>query len=149
MHMRGEPKTMQKGPFARNVMRDVIAGLRASARKAMQAGVLRNQIVLDPGIGFGKSFAQNYEILAQLAELGKLGFPLLVGTSRKGFLGTALASEGEPLPPEERIWGTAATVAASILGGTHIVRVHDVKEMVQVARVADRAVAVKKKRKGP
>jgi len=145
MHMRGEPKTMQKRPFARAVMRDVTAGLRASARKAMQAGVPRSQIVLDPGIGFGKSFAQNYEVLAQLGELGKLGFPLLVGSSRKGFLGATLANDGEPLPPEERIWGTAATVAASILGGAHIVRVHDVKEMVQVARVADCAVRAKKK----
>jgi dihydropteroate synthase len=146
MHMRGEPKTMQKGPFARNVMREVTAGLRASARMAMQAGVPRSQIVLDPGIGFGKSFAQNYEVLAQLAELGKLGFPLLVGTSRKGFLGATLANDGEPLPPEERIWGTAATVAASILGGAHIVRVHDVKEMVQVARVADCAIKAEKKK---
>jgi dihydropteroate synthase len=145
MHMRGEPKTMQEGPFARDVMRDVTAGLRASARKAMQAGVPRSRIVLDPGIGFGKSFAQNYEVLAQLGELRKLGFPLLVGTSRKGYLGATLANDGEPSPPEERIWGTAATVAASILGGAHIVRVHDVKEMVQVARVADCAVRAKKR----
>ena len=146
MHMRGEPKTMQKGPFARNVLRDVTAGLRASARKAMQAGLPRSQIVLDPGIGFGKTLEQNYELLARLGELEKLGFPLLVGTSRKGFLGATLAREGgEPLPPEKRIWGTAATVAASILGGAHIVRVHDVAEMVQVARVADCAVGVRKR----
>jgi dihydropteroate synthase len=145
MHMRGVPKTMQEGPFARNVLHDVTAGLRVSARKAVQAGVPRSRIVLDPGIGFGKSLEQNYELLARLGELKKLGFPLLVGTSRKAFLGAALPREGgEPLPPEERIWGTAAAVAASILGGAHIVRVHDVAEMVQVARVADRAVGVRK-----
>jgi dihydropteroate synthase len=67
----------------------------------------------------------------------ELGYPLLVGTSRKGFLGATLARDGQPAPPEERMWGTAATVTASILGGVHIVRVHDVVEMVQVARVAD------------
>jgi dihydropteroate synthase len=137
MHMAGEPKTMQKGPFAKNVLREVTAGLRSSARRAMRAGVPKDQIVLDPGIGFGKSFQQNYELLARLADIGKLGFPLLVGVSRKGFLGATLAHHGEPAPSCERIWGTAAAVAASILGGAHIVRVHDVAQMAQVARVAD------------
>ncbi len=137
MHMRGEPRTMQKGPFARDVMKDVIQGLRKSVILARKAGVPKSQIILDPGIGFGKSFAQNYELLQKLPQLAKLGYPLLVGTSRKGFLGTTLAREGKPAPPEERIGGTAATVTASILNGAHIVRVHDVAEMVQVARVAD------------
>ncbi len=137
MHMRGEPRTMQKAPFARDVMKDVSASLRASVAKARKAGVRKSQIVIDPGIGFGKSFDQNYELLRKLPELAKLGYPLLVGTSRKGFLGATFAKEGKPAPPEERIWATAATVAASILGGAHIVRVHDVAEMVQVARVCD------------
>jgi len=137
MHMRGEPATMQKGPFARDVMKDVVQGLRASIRKARAAGVRKSQIVIDPGIGFGKSFEQNYELLRKLPELAKLGYPLLVGTSRKGFLGATLARNGKPAPPEERLWATAATVTASILGGAHIVRVHDVAEMAQVARVAD------------
>jgi dihydropteroate synthase len=137
MHMRGEPRTMQKAAFARDVMKDVSAGLRASVAKARKAGVRKSQIVIDPGIGFGKSFDQNYELLRKLPELAKLGYPLLVGTSRKGFLGGTLAKDGTPAPPEERIWATAATVAASILGGAHIVRVHDVAEMVQVARVCD------------
>jgi dihydropteroate synthase len=137
MHMRGEPRTMQKGPFAHNVMRDVMQGLRKSVILARKAGVPKSQIILDPGIGFGKSFAQNYELLQKLPQLAKLGCPLLVGTSRKGFLGATLARDGKPAPPEERIWGTAATVTASILNGAHIVRVHDVSEMVQVARVAD------------
>ncbi len=144
MHMRGEPRTMQETPFARDVMKDVTQGLRASIEKARNAGVLKSQIVIDPGIGFGKSFQQNYELLDKLPELAKLGYPLLVGTSRKGFLGATLAlikkgrtGNAKPAPPEDRIWATAATVTASILRGAHIVRVHDVPEMVQVARVAD------------
>jgi dihydropteroate synthase len=137
MHMRGEPRTMQKGPFARDVMKDVVQGLRRSVAIACKAGVAKSQIILDPGIGFGKSYAQNYEVLRKLPQLAKLGCPLLVGTSRKAFLGATLARDGKPAPAEERIWGTAATVTASILNGAHIVRVHDVAEMVQVARVAD------------
>jgi dihydropteroate synthase len=133
MHMRGEPRTMQQKPFAANVIRDVKNGLRQSIATAQNAGVSSSQIVVDPGIGFGKSHAQNCEILQRLPELAKLGFPLLLGTSRKSFLGTALNQD----PGANRIWGTAATVAASILQGAHIVRVHDVSEMAQVARVAD------------
>jgi dihydropteroate synthase len=137
MHMRGEPATMQKKPFARDVMKDVTQGLRAAISKARHARVRKSQIVIDPGIGFGKSFEQNYELLRKLPEIAKLGYPLLVGTSRKGFLGATLARDGKSAPPEERLWATAATVTASILGGAHIVRVHDVREMAQVARVAD------------
>jgi len=150
MHMRGEPGTMQEGPFARDVMKDVSAGLRRSVAAARRAGVAKGQIVVDPGIGFGKSFAQNYELLRRMDELAGLGYPLLVGTSRKGFLGATLMGErggrgdrrgggakAKIVPPEERVWATAASVTASILGGAHIVRVHDVVEMVQVARVAD------------
>jgi dihydropteroate synthase len=137
MHMRGEPRTMQAGGFARDVMKDVTQGLLKSVAVARKAGMAKSQILLDPGIGFGKSFAQNYELLEKLPQLAKLGYPLLVGTSRKGFLGATLARDGKPAPAEGRIWGTAATVTASILNGTHIVRVHDVAEMVQVARVSD------------
>jgi dihydropteroate synthase len=154
MHMRGEPATMQKIAFAKNVLRDVTNGLRASIAIARRAGVSKSQIVLDPGIGFGKSFAQNYELLQKLPELAKLGYPLMVGTSRKGFLGATLANIAEtrshagpasrsrhripkPVPANQRLFATAATVTASILGGAHIVRVHDVGEMLQVAAVAD------------
>jgi dihydropteroate synthase len=137
MHMRGEPRTMQKAPFAREVMKDVIAALRRSVALARTSGVAKSQIIIDPGIGFGKSFMQNYEILQKLPQLAKLGYPILVGSSRKGFLGATLARGGKPAPSEDRIWGTAATVTASILGGAHVVRVHDVEEMVKVAKVAD------------
>jgi dihydropteroate synthase len=137
MHMRGNPRTMQRMPFARDVVRDVIAGLRRSIALAKRAGVAKSQIVVDPGIGFGKSFAQNFELLRNLPSIAKLGYPLLVGTSRKGFIAATLARNGKSVPVEERMWGTAATVTASILNGAHIIRVHDVDEMVQVARVSD------------
>jgi len=137
MHMRGEPRTMQKGPFASDVMKDVTRGLQKSVAIAMKAGVVKSQIILDPGIGFGKNYNQNYELLQKLSQLGNLGLPLLVGASRKAFLGATLARNGKPLPPEERIWATAAAVTASILNGAHIVRVHDALEMAQVALVAD------------
>ena len=137
MHMRGEPATMQNGPFARDVLKDVMQGLRDSAAKALKAGVRRSQIILDPGIGFGKTSQQNYALLQKLPELAKLGYPLLVGTSRKGFLGATLARDGTPAAPDQRLWATAATVAASIFGGAHVVRVHDVREMIEVVRVAD------------
>lgn len=141
MHMRGEPQTMQRKAFARDVLKEVMRGLRQSVAIARRAGVKKSQVILDPGIGFGKSFAQNYELLRELPQLAALGYPLLVGTSRKGFLGQTLSREGKAAPVEERIWGTAATVTASILGGAHIVRVHDVEEMVQVAEVADCVLA--------
>jgi dihydropteroate synthase len=137
MHIRGVPRTMQKKPFAKDVMKDVVSGLRASIAAARKAGVAKNRLIVDPGIGFGKSFSQNYELIARLPEIAKLGYPLLVGTSRKGFLGATLARDGKSAPVEERIWATAATVSASILNGAHIVRVHDVKEIAQVARAAD------------
>ena len=140
MHMRGIPRSMQRGPFAREVLRDVMTGLRRSVAIATKAGVEKSQIVIDPGIGFGKSFSQNYELLARLPALAKLGFPMVVGASRKGFLGKTLARNGKPAPANERLWGTAAAVAATILHGAHIVRIHDVAEMVEIARVADQIV---------
>jgi dihydropteroate synthase len=137
MHMRGNPRSMQTGPFARDVLKDVTSSLRHSISLARKAGVAKSQIIIDPGIGFGKSFSQNYELLANLPALATLGFPILIGTSRKGFLGATLAKNGKPATPDQRLWGTAAAVAASILNGAHIVRVHDVLEMAQVARVTD------------
>jgi dihydropteroate synthase len=133
MHMRGEPRTMQKSPFARDAMRDVTQSLKKAVALATRKGVPKSQLVLDPGIGFGKSFAQNYDLIARLPELARLGFPILIGPSRKGFIGRTLGG----VPENERTYGTAAAVTACILQGAHIVRVHDVREMAQVARVAD------------
>jgi dihydropteroate synthase len=141
MHMRGEPATMQRLPFARNALADVSSALRAAVARALRAGIGKRRIILDPGIGFGKSYAQNFELLARLPELARIGYPLLIGTSRKSFLGHALGGA----PAEGRIWGTAATTTAAILGGAHIVRVHDVKEIVGVARVADLVLAVRQR----
>jgi dihydropteroate synthase len=161
MHMRGTPRTMQRGPFARDVLRDVTAGLRAAVARARKAGLRTSQLILDPGIGFGKSYAQNFEILARLPELTRLGCPLLVGPSRKAFIGAAVAQAVLPVqsratsrtvpavrrpelaPPSGRVWGTAAALTAAILGGAHIVRVHDVAEMAQVTRVADALLRVR------
>jgi len=138
MHMRGEPRSMQKGPFAKDVLRDVFAGLRRSIALARRAGIPKSQIIVDPGIGFGKNYAQNLTLLARLPELAKLGHPLLIGTSRKSFIGHILRTQASQVTKnDDRLWGTAATVTASILQGAHIVRVHDVAEMIQVARVTD------------
>jgi len=129
---------MQRGPFAREVIRDVKTGLRNALARAKREGLAKTQLLLDPGIGFGKKHAQNFEILARLSEFASLGCPIVIGTSRKAFLGGALAERGATSAPAgDRLLGTAATVTASILGGAHIVRVHDVAEMVRVARVAD------------
>jgi dihydropteroate synthase len=141
MHMRRTPRTMQRGPFARDVIRDVMAGLRDAVARARSAGVANSQLLLDPGVGFGKTLEQNFEILARLPEFARLGCPIVVGTSRKAFLGKALARPEEPAAPsDERLLGTAVTVTASILGGAHIVRVHDVAEMARVIRVTDQIV---------
>jgi len=133
MHIRGTPATMQKLPFVRNIWRELERGLGWSVKQALRAGVKRSQLLIDPGIGFGKSAEQNLEILRELERLKKFRLPIVIGTSRKTFIGKVLGGA----PPEERLWGTAATVAASVFGGAHIVRVHDVAEMAQVARVAD------------
>lgn len=133
MHIRGTPRTMQEIPPAENIWREIEKGLRWSVEKALQAGLRRTQLVIDPGIGFGKTVMQNYEILRELGRLEKFKLPILVGPSRKTFIGKML----DNAPPQERLWGTAAAVTASILGGAHIVRVHDVPEMLQVVRITD------------
>jgi dihydropteroate synthase len=141
MHMRGFPRSMHKGPFARGVMRDVAQGLRSSIAAARRAGIPKSKLLLDPGIGFGKNYRQNFEVLARLPELARLGYPLLVGVSRKTFIGWALGGKGHIWPPEKRQWGTAAAVSTAILNGAHIVRVHDISEMWQVARITDLALS--------
>jgi dihydropteroate synthase len=133
MHMRGRPADMYGNATYGDVIADVRHELEHSIRLAREAGVPREATVLDPGLGFAKRAGHTYEVLARLAELAVLGRPLLVGSSRKSFLQVAL---GET-PPAARDWGTAATVAAAVLEGAHLVRVHAVGEMVQVVRVAD------------
>ena len=133
MHLRGTPDAMHLLPPLEDVVGEVLAGLRELRDQAWAAGLPREALVLDPGFGFGKNGDENYTLLARFAELQQLGCPLLAGTSRKSFIGHTLG-----LPAHQLVWGTAATVAAAIAAGAHIVRVHDVNEIVQVARVTDR-----------
>ncbi|WP_029215358.1 dihydropteroate synthase [Kallotenue papyrolyticum] len=119
-----------------DLLGEIIADLRASVQVALDHGVSAERIIIDPGIGFGKTPAQNVELLRRLSELRALGYPILLGTSRKSFIGLALGGA----PPHERVEGTAATVALGIAAGADIVRVHDVAVMARVARVADAIV---------
>jgi dihydropteroate synthase len=128
-HMRGTPDTWARLPPLKDVMRTITADLDASVHRAVRAGVSRKQIVIDPGLGFGKRKEQNAEILAQLGTLAQLELPVLAGPSRKHFLSRDTAEQTE--------FATAASVTAAILHGAHVVRVHDVKSMRVVAEVAD------------
>ncbi|HVG30483.1 MAG TPA: dihydropteroate synthase [Pyrinomonadaceae bacterium] len=135
MHSRGTPATMQKLPPVADVVREVTNGLRASVAMAVRRGVRREQIAVDPGIGFGKTAGQNVELIAKLDRLAR-EFPdlaLVIGTSRKSFVGKLL----DDAPADRRLHGTMASVTAAILRGAHVVRVHDVRACVETARVAD------------
>jgi dihydropteroate synthase len=132
MHMRGTPSTMQTSPSYRDVVAEVKDYLGRAIEKAESFGVSSESILVDPGIGFGKTLAHNLTLLHNLSSLGELSKPILVGTSRKSFLGRIL-----PGGPEERLLGTAASVACAVLLGASVVRVHDVREMRQVVAVAD------------
>ena len=134
MHTRGRPKEMYREAVYGDVAGEVRDELRQAMERAERDRVPREALILDPGIGFAKRPEHSWEALARLSELAALDRPLLVGTSRKSFLQAAI---GE-MPAAARDWGTAATVAAAIIGGAHIVRVHAVAPMVQVARATDR-----------
>ena len=134
MHTRGRSSDMYREASYHDVIGEVLDELRQSIAFATGAGIPESRIILDPGLGFGKEAPHSYEALARLDALGELGRPLLVGPSRKSFLGRAL---GGSVPAGNRDWATAAAVTAAVLGGAHIVRVHAVPEMVQVVRVAD------------
>ncbi len=136
MHIKGTPRTMQQNPTYHDLIGEISAYLAEGLALAHQAGIPRESIVIDPGIGFGKTVAHNLEILRRLGEFRVLGQPILIGPSRKSFIGHLLGG----LPPSERLEGTAATVALAIAHGADIVRVHDVRAMVRVARVADAIV---------
>jgi dihydropteroate synthase len=134
MHTRGRSRTMYQEAQYDDVVRDVIRELEESAQSAVRAGVARDQLIVDPGIGFAKRPADSYGVLARLYELAAgLDRPVLAGPSRKSFMQDALGQR----PAPERDWGTAAAVTAAVLAGAHIVRVHAVAEMVQVVRVAE------------
>jgi dihydropteroate synthase len=134
MHIKGEPAGMQKNPVYADLIGEIISALRGSIAVAKASGVRPENIIIDPGIGFGKTVSHNVEIIKRLRELKALGKPILVGPSRKAFIGAVLGIDD----PGERLMGTAAAVAASIANGADIVRVHDVKEMAQVCKMADK-----------
>lgn len=132
MHIKGDPKNMQQNPNYENLMDEIYLYLAESIDLALRAGVLKTNIIVDPGIGFGKRLKNNYEILRRLSEFQSLGCPILIGPSRKSFIGTIL-----DLPPDQRIEGTAAAVAIGIQNGANIIRVHDVIAMKRVCQIAD------------
>ncbi len=135
MHMKGTPKTMQKNPVYSDLIGEIIDSLAGSLAIANNAGILLEKIIVDPGLGFGKTAAGNLEIVRRLKEFKMLGRPLLVGPSRKSAIGAVL-----DLPPGERVEGTAALAALAIAGGADFIRVHDVKELFRVARMTDAIV---------
>jgi dihydropteroate synthase len=132
MHMKGSPQTMQRSPAYRSLMGDIFHFLSGRVAFALSRGIRAGQIVVDPGIGFGKTGRHNLEILHRLSELRPLGRPILVGPSRKAFIGKLL-----DLPPADRLEGTTAAVAAAVLGGARLIRVHDVAATARVAKVAE------------
>lgn len=132
MHMKGTPRTMQHNPNYENLMEELVQFFMKQVAFALATGINRGKIIIDPGIGFGKRVEDNFIILNELQKLVEIGYPVLVGPSRKSFIGKTLH-----LPVEERLEGTSAAVTAAILNGAKIVRVHDVKEMRRVVLITD------------
>ena len=132
MHMRGEPANMQKIEPSADIFAEIETDLAEAIRQAESRGVRHNQIIVDPGIGFGKTLEQNLAIINHLDRFESFGLPLMIGTSRKSFIGKLTRREAS-----DRLFGTAASVAASIIRGAHIVRVHDVSQILDVVRVTD------------
>ncbi len=132
MNMRGEPATMRQMPPSPDILSELEQWAHDAVARARKSGISSERIILDPGIGFGKGASQNLEIIRNLDRLAAIGLPILVGTSRKSFVGAVSKN-----PAADRIWGTGATVAASIIFGAHIVRVHDVAPMREIADMTD------------
>jgi len=130
MHMQGTPRTMQKNPHYDDLMSEIIALLRESVGRAVEAGLNEQNIAVDPGIGFGKTVEHNYRIISQLKSLKSIGRPILIGPSRKSFIGKVLKNEAQ-----DRLLGTAASITCCIERGASIIRVHDVKEMIEVKEI--------------
>jgi dihydropteroate synthase len=132
MHMKGTPQNMQANPIYEDLLGEIAEFLRRAAEKAVSMGIKRDLIIIDPGIGFGKSFDDNLVILRDLAKFSSLGYPILVGTSNKSFIGHVL-----DVPMESRDAGTMATIAASVMNGAHIIRAHNVKAAKQTVTIID------------
>lgn len=132
MHMQGKPENMQDAPYYNDLIQDIKSFFEERIRYATQFGIQKNRIILDPGIGFGKSYEDNFKLINQLDSFSNFKLPILIGPSRKSFIGIALNEE-----PEFRLEGTLAAAAAGILKGAQIVRVHDVKQIKKVAKIID------------
>ena len=133
MHMQGDPSNMQNKPFYDDLIIDISSFFKSKIKLATDAGIKKKQIILDPGIGFGKTVGDNFQLINQLNEFCKLGFPVMIGPSRKSFIGTTLN-----LPVDDRLEGTAAAVAVGVMNGARIVRVHDVKEIKRVVTIVEK-----------
>lgn len=132
MHMQGEPRTMQQAPHYQNVVREVYTYLEAQVARCVAAGIEKNHIILDPGFGFGKTLAHNYQLLDKLDLFHNLGLPVLAGMSRKSMIGQLM-----DIPPDERVAGSVACAVIAAMKGAQIIRVHDVKETVQAMKVVE------------
>jgi len=137
MHMLGNPKNMQNNPSYTDIIKELILFFQERVELMTSNGISKNNIILDPGIGFGKTVDHNFTIIRELSSIVDMGFPVLVGPSRKSFIGNTLN-----LPPDERVEGTAAAVTAAIMNGLRIVRIHDTKEMLRVVRITERICGI-------
>ena len=133
MHMKGNPQNMQLNPEYKDIVNEILDFFKMKIKIAIQSGINRSMIILDPGIGFGKTVDHNFELLSRLNEFNVLELPIMIGPSRKSFIGITL-----DLPPEDRVEGTAAAVSAGVMNGASIVRVHDVKSMKRVVRIIEK-----------
>ena len=133
MHMKGNPQNMQLNPKYKDIVNEILDFFEMKIKIAIQSGINRSMIILDPGIGFGKTVEHNFELLSRLNEFNVLELPIMIGPSRKSFIGITL-----DLPPEDRVEGTAAAVSAGVMNGASIVRVHDVKSMKRVVRIIEK-----------
>jgi dihydropteroate synthase len=132
MHMQGTPGDMQKNPTYDDLIQEILNFFEDAVKRAVKAGIRKELIIIDPGIGFGKTFHHNLEIIKELRKFSSLERPILLGTSRKAFIGHILQND-----PDERDTGTMATVSAGVLNGAHIVRVHDVKRTLETVKIID------------
>lgn len=138
MHMQGEPRNMQQAPRYDDLMGDVMAFFQQHIARCTAAGIAKQKLLLDPGFGFGKNLAHNYQLLARLSEFHQFGLPLLVGMSRKSMIGQLLN-----VPPEQRVTGSVACAVIAAMQGAQIIRVHDVKETVEAMRVVEATLSAK------
>jgi dihydropteroate synthase len=141
MHMKGDPQTMQVSPQYEDVVSEVGRFLADRARYAQSSGIRRQRIWIDPGIGFGKTLAHNLELLRRLREIAALGYPVLIGVSRKSFIGRVLGGDHEPLPTSERLEGTLAAQTLAQAAGAKIIRAHDVRASRRALEIAQAILA--------